>query len=132
MLGTRLAFVLIALIAFALNGLALFQFLGIVQVLPGLVPAALIVSMIVIPVGVWSAYNIGEMAEGEYRRTARETAAVAGAAAATQQSRAETEGEETPGTEASSETAPAADADTASEEQGTTPPERSADKSGSA
>jgi hypothetical protein len=52
----------------ALNGWAILQVAGIIRGIDGMVSAALLFNLVLIPVLIPWAYRIGEMAEEEYRR----------------------------------------------------------------
>lgn len=54
----------------ALNGLALAHLLGATAIFPGVVTAALMFNIVLLPVAVVAAYRTGEIAEEAYRRNA--------------------------------------------------------------
>ncbi|MGI9524705.1 MAG: hypothetical protein ACR2PG_24000 [Hyphomicrobiaceae bacterium] len=53
-------------IAILLNGLALLQFMGQINLAASLVPAVLVFNMIALPIATWGAYRLGEMAEVQH------------------------------------------------------------------
>lgn len=65
---TRLVYWVMIVINTALNGLALAHLLGATEIFPGIVPAALIFNIVLLPVAVATAYRTGEIAEEAYRR----------------------------------------------------------------
>lgn len=75
------------ILAVMLNGLALLQFLGQIEVADNLIPAVLVFDMIALPVVAWGAYVLGEMAEVENVKEHMQRAADQ---PPTQQERAET------------------------------------------
>lgn len=65
---TRLVYLLIAAANVALNVLALLEHFGHYRLASGIVPAALIFNLLIVPVGIYAAYRLGEIAEEHFRR----------------------------------------------------------------
>jgi hypothetical protein len=70
MLPSRLIYLAAGAANAALNGLALLQLGGQVSVSASLAPAALLFNIVAWPVAIFVAYRVGELAEGEFRRSA--------------------------------------------------------------
>lgn len=64
---TRLVYLLIAAANLALNVLALLDHFGHFRLASGIVPAALFFNLLVLPVGIYAAYRLGEIAEEYFR-----------------------------------------------------------------
>lgn len=81
MFATRMAFLMLNLVALMLNGAALMQHLGQYAIDHNLIPAVLVFDIIAFPVISWGAYKMGEMVEEQYRKDKQsERLAVAAAA----------------------------------------------------
>jgi hypothetical protein len=65
---TRLVYLLIATANVALNVLALLDHFGNYRISSGIVPAALFFNLLIVPVGIYAAYRLGEIAEEHFRR----------------------------------------------------------------
>jgi hypothetical protein len=66
-------FVLIAIVV-CMNGLALLQHIGMLPEVSGFLAATLLTNMLGVPIAIWGAFVLGEVAEGLPGKSARRAA----------------------------------------------------------
>lgn len=67
----RVGFVVLIAIVVCMNGLALLQHLGMLPEVSGFLAATLLSNMLTVPVAIWGAFVLGEVAMGPRRRAGR-------------------------------------------------------------
>lgn len=80
MLASRFLFLVVTLVAWALNGAALLQHFSLIDGIEGLIPAALVANIVLAPALLWAAYKSGELVEEAYRKRLATEVAAAGTA----------------------------------------------------